>query len=80
MNTETIKKQQIPKLRTVKIAYRVFCAFRYNREFEVLIWSEIYTTRFLNFKRIRIQLVFGFGKSSEYKYEYTLLLKLSEYE
>ena len=72
ISTETIKKQQIPKLRTRKIAYWVFCAFRYNREFEVLIWSEIHTIHFPNFKRIRIQIIFEFGKSCKYKYKYTL--------
>ena len=70
MNTETIKKQQIPKLRTVKIAYWVFCASKHNRKFQILTFGEIHTIRFSNFNRIRIRILFGFGKSGEYEYEY----------
>ena len=70
MNTKTIKKHQILKLRTVKIAYRVFCASKHNRKFHFFTFGEIHTIRFSNFNRIRIRILFGFGKSGEQEYEY----------
>ena len=36
INTKTIEKQQILKLRTVKIAYWIFCASKHNRKFQML--------------------------------------------
>ena len=69
MNTKTNRKQKkIQKLRTVQIAYWVFCALKYNRKFKILVWGEIYTIWFPN--RIQVPITFGFGKSCEYKYEY----------
>ena len=69
---KTIKKQQIVKLRTVKIAYWVFCASKHNKKFQILTFGEILTIRFPNFNRIRIPILFGFGKSCKYEYEYIL--------
>ena len=34
INTKTIKKQQIPKLKRAKNVYLVFYAFKYNRKFK----------------------------------------------
>ena len=77
-NTNSIKKQQILKLRTVKFAYWVFCVLcqyyclKHNGKLQILTLSninntEVHTIRFSNFNRIRI--LFGFGKSGEYEYE-----------
>ena len=63
------------KLRTVKIAYWVFCASKHNRKFQILTSGEIHTIRFSNFNRIRIRILFGFGKSCEYEYEQYSVLK-----
>ena len=63
------------KLRTVKIAYWVFCASKHNRKFQILTFGEIHTIRFSNFNRIRIRILFGFGKSCEYEYEQYSVLK-----
>ena len=60
MNTKTIKKLKIPKLRTEKIAYWVFITTE-NLKFQLLV--KIYTIRFPNFNRI--QIIFGFGKLCE---------------
>ena len=64
------------KLRTVKIAYWVFCASKHNRKFQILTFGEIHTIRFSNFNRIRIRILFGFGKSGEYEYEYIRFWKI----
>ena len=55
MDTTTIKKQKIPKLRTEKIAYWVFCA--------------LITTETLKFRLCVKFLLFGFQTSTEYEYE-----------
>ena len=70
-----MKKQQILKLRTMKIAYWVFCASKYNRKLQIFTFGEIHTIRFSNFNRIRIQILFGFGKSCGYEYEYYSVMK-----
>ena len=64
------------KLRTVKIAYWVFCASKHNRKFQILTFGEILTIRFSNLNRIRIRILFGFGKSCEYEYEYIRFWKI----
>ena len=64
------------KLRTVKIAYWVFCASKHNRKFQILTFGEILTIWFSNLNRIRIRILFGFGKSCEYEYEYIRFWKI----
>ena len=60
----------------MKIAYWVFCASKHNRKFQILTFGEIHTIRFSNFNRIRIRILFGFGKSGEYEYEYIRFWKI----
>ena len=43
-------KFNITRLRTVKIAFWVFCAFDYNRKFDNLTLGEIFINRFSNFE------------------------------
>ena len=60
----------------MKIAYWVFCASKHNRRIQISTFGEIHTIRFSNFNRIRIQILFGFGKSCKYEYEYIQFWKI----
>ena len=60
----------------MKIAYWVFCASKHNKKCQTLTFGEIHTIRFSNFNRIRIRILFGFGKSGEYEYEYIRFWKI----
>ena len=62
-----IKKQQIPKHKTVKIAYWVFGAYNYKKK---STWSEILTLQFPKCNQTLIPIIFGFGKLCKYGYEY----------
>ena len=60
----------------MKIAFWVFCARKHTTKFKILTFGEINTIRFSNFNRIRIRILFGFGKSGEYEYEYIRFWKI----
>ena len=73
-----IKKQQIPKHKTVKIAYWVFGAYNYKKK---STWSEILTLQFPKCNQTLIPIIFGFGKLCKYGYEYNWFWKvINEYK
>ena len=90
MNTNNTKyeykKHKIPKLRTEKIAYWVFCALITTETLKSRLWVSVSVSKlqpntnmnniwFSKITRIRIQKLFGFEKSPKYEYKYHAVLK-----